>query len=107
MRMPFGQYRGQPLSALPDEYFEWLLSIELREPLRSAVIAEVESRNGQPQSQQQIRPPIPVLLEIVAEGRRSLARQCHPDVGGDLEKMKHVNVTADFLEAQIRTLAAG
>ncbi len=39
MRMPFGKYRGLDLEDLPDEYLEWLLSIDLREKLRSALEA--------------------------------------------------------------------
>lgn len=106
MRMPFGLHKGKPLSALPDDYFEWLLSnIDLREPLRSAVVTEAARRNGQPHSTPHHRPPIPVLLEIVAAGRRSLAAKYHPDKGGDLETMKAVNIAADLLEAQIRTQA--
>ena len=45
MRMPFGKYKGQDINALPDEYLLWLLeNIELRDPLLSAVEAEVDER---------------------------------------------------------------
>ena len=108
MKMPFGMYRGVPLSELPEDYFEWLLSnIDLREPLKSAVLAESQRRNGRPQSTPHHRPAIPVLLEIIAAGGRSLARQYHPDLGGDPEKMKSINFGADFLEERIRAEAGG
>ena len=46
MLMPFGKYKGQELTALPDEYFCWLVAnIPLREPLRSAVAAEITERD--------------------------------------------------------------
>jgi hypothetical protein len=37
--MPFGAYRGRTLPNVPDNYIGWLLSIELRDPLLSAVQA--------------------------------------------------------------------
>ena len=37
MRMPFGKFRGWPVVELSDSYLAWLLTIELREPLRAAV----------------------------------------------------------------------
>src|SRR5262249_13372047 len=49
-RMPFGKHRGVLLSELPDYYSTWLgdkLS-EWREPLRSAVAAELERRKAAP-----------------------------------------------------------
>lgn len=43
--MPFGRYRGHPLSALPDDYFAWLRALpDLRPRLRAAVDAEAERR---------------------------------------------------------------
>ena len=45
MRIPFGKYKGQDITALPDEYLLWLLeNIELRDPLLSAVEEEVAER---------------------------------------------------------------
>jgi hypothetical protein len=43
--MPFGRYRGRPLSALPDGYLAWLDALDgLRPRLRAAVDAEVARR---------------------------------------------------------------
>lgn len=36
-RMPFGKHKGTPLNDLPVDYLKWLSTIELREPLASAV----------------------------------------------------------------------
>lgn len=49
MVMPFGRYKGQELATLPAEYLTWLAGLELREPLRTAVTAEVERRNAEQQ----------------------------------------------------------
>jgi hypothetical protein len=39
VRMSFGKYRGKPVAEIPESYLKWLASIELREPLKSAVAA--------------------------------------------------------------------
>jgi hypothetical protein len=46
--MLFGKHRGTPLSELPGGYLRWLGTKldEWQEPLRSAVAAELERRNG-------------------------------------------------------------
>ncbi len=46
MSMPFGKYKGQEISAIPDEYLLWLVSnIPLREPLLSDVVEELTSHS--------------------------------------------------------------
>ena len=46
MLMPFGKYKGQELTALPDKYLCWLVAnIPLRDPLRSAVTEEITDRD--------------------------------------------------------------
>jgi len=44
--MPFGRHRGRPLSEIPADYLAWLCTLDLREPLRSAVAEEVARRSG-------------------------------------------------------------
>jgi hypothetical protein len=39
LKTPFGKHKGTPVKDLPGEYLRWLSTIELREPLRSAVAA--------------------------------------------------------------------
>jgi len=46
VRIPFGKYRGHEVEALPDGYLRWLVTVELREPLRAAVWAELVQRTG-------------------------------------------------------------
>ena len=43
-RMPFGQHKGEYIADLPDDYLDWLLTIELHGWLESAVCDEIERR---------------------------------------------------------------
>jgi hypothetical protein len=36
-----------------------------------------------------------IFAEIITAGRQALAKRNHPDVGGDSEKMKSINIAAD------------
>jgi hypothetical protein len=40
--MPFGKYKGTPLTELPIDYIWWLNDKNLRDPLHSALNAELE-----------------------------------------------------------------
>jgi len=43
--MPFGKFKGQLISELPDWYMEWIVAnMVLREPLASAINNEIERR---------------------------------------------------------------
>jgi hypothetical protein len=46
MLMPFGKHKGAELDAIPAGYLTWLITTELRDPLRDAVVAELERRKG-------------------------------------------------------------
>jgi hypothetical protein len=145
--MPFGKHKGEPLSEIPDDYLEWLLSgeITLRPWLREAITTERIRRilNGRGSSNQQShangngsnwrdswdeftrrygeerqaprsgarRLPAGVTreaaLQIVEEGRRSAAKKVHPDVGGNGEDMKAINVTHDWLRALVLSVFDG
>ena len=95
--MPFGKYRGRPLSELPDDYLFWLLSLDnLRQPLRLAVEAE---RDCRARAVQQLASP--ALKEILQAGYRTLARKYHPDHGGDVVKMQQINAAMDEIRRQI------
>jgi hypothetical protein len=100
--MPFGRHRGRALADLPDGYFAWLRTLDLREPLRSAVAEEVERRDRQ-------RPDPRVVEDLIAAGQRALARRHHPDAGGSHDAMISVRLAADWLferAARLRGIAA-
>ena len=43
--MPFGQHKGSLITQIPDGYLIWMFeTMELREPLKSALNAELERR---------------------------------------------------------------
>ena len=73
MKISFGRHKGKPLSALPGEYLDWLRTIELREPLRSA---EVAARRNP------AKPCRTLAVAVINCGFRALALEKHPDKGG-------------------------
>jgi hypothetical protein len=96
--MPFGRYRGQPLSALPSDYLQWLLTLDdLREPLRSSIRDEVARRSG-------ARPDPRIVEDVIAAGQRSLAKRHHPDTGGSHESMLAVRQACEWLFERAREL---
>src|SRR5687768_17402034 len=44
--MPFGKYKGWPLDQVPDDYLEWLQTIDLRPRLLQAVMQEAAYREA-------------------------------------------------------------
>lgn len=47
--MPFGKFKGTPLEELPADYLCWVAQLDLREPLRRAVVTELVRRVLTPQ----------------------------------------------------------
>ena len=107
MRMPFGKHKGIPLSELPKDYLQWLARLDdLREPLASAIAAELRARstksNSSPNSSDTVtvaidKDDVSTARELIQLGRRTAALRHHPDAGGDPQKMVEVNTTADKL----------
>jgi hypothetical protein len=102
--MPFGRFKGAPLRDLPEPYLAWLLgpTINLREPLRSHVLAEAERRAAEARRTTEPPPPAVSVDGTVAErlvetGFRVLAKRVHPDVGGASEDMRALIEAREFL----------
>jgi hypothetical protein len=112
MKMPFGKHKGEPFAALPDDYLDWLTTIDLRPRLRAAVYAEIRRReeeelNARSRGSVSLTCPEPrVARELVGAGLRSLARRYHPDAGGSHNEMIRVTACADWLRALIDGRAA-
>jgi len=108
MMMPFGEYEGRALSSLPDVYLVWLTSRELRGDLRSGVEQEILRRfRTPPLDARTVRstPAADVALALIDAGLRSLARRCHPDLGGTHEAMLRVTQAAEWLRHQLQRVA--
>lgn len=106
--MPFGKYRGVEIAELPDDYLGWLLSLgaELREPLRTAVMAERRSRQRPRGTVKALpEPVVTAAQEIVNVGYRKLAAIHHPDRGGDTEAMTAVNLAVEWLREIVEQAA--
>lgn len=105
MRMPFGKYRGEKLTDIDIGYLGWLLeSCDLREPLRSAVKAELERREWN-QSPDPLRSNT-ITTDIVNTWHRRMAVKFHPDKGGSHEAMKAVNFGRDVLLSLMEEVTA-
>ena len=117
--LPFGKFRGYTVTEVPTHYLWWLVGLpDLRPWLRKAVDQELNARGqGPPHSshsyssppppRMRLRPPCATpatVLALIEAGRRSLAKQHHPDLGGegsDGQKMTEVNAAADWLSALV------
>jgi hypothetical protein len=101
MKMPFGKHKGAPLDALPSDYFAWLLSLDLKEPLKSALAMERERRYCERAEAVSLDSVKGAAKEIVSVGYRTLAQRWHPDHGGDHKKMQAINAAKEYLEQRI------
>jgi putative quorum-sensing-regulated virulence factor len=105
VRMPFGQWKGALLSELPTDYLEWLTTITLRGPLRGAVAAEIRFRRDYTHAPSAPLHDLRLARQIVDRGYKVLARDHHPDTGGDLRTMQRLNATASWLRERLLVLA--
>ena len=101
MRMAFGKFKGQRIEDLPNDYLEWLASIELRGALKG----EVPAGAGQAHpSQWHAGKANPKMVdEIITAGLHTLSLRYHPDIKGG-SQMIEVNSAADWLRMQVRAL---
>lgn len=126
MRMPFGKYRGQELSEVPESYLCWVLDncerigptlrqaiegvlgVESAEPPYRPAEATFGGRTTPPRPPP--KPPAPPpprrpnldrlkgeVMDAVQRCRRSMARTLHPDRGGDTAMMQAANGATDEL----------
>jgi hypothetical protein len=115
VRMPFGKFVGVEVCDLPDNYLEWLLTIELKPYLRDAIEREWGSRSAPqtpPISRENrltisIKVPltdVPLVREVLDRGYRAAARLRHPDRGGSDRDMQKLNGLVESLRNQIEAL---
>lgn len=114
-KMPFGKYKGTPISELPDWYLTWALEhlTEISGELWIALKREWDARQRGSSTDMPSPSSVPdgvsleIASQIISEGRRALTRRHHPDIGGDPSVMLSVNVTYDFLVKRIGRLLDG
>jgi hypothetical protein len=99
VRMPWGKFRGQPLTAIDGGYLRWVASsaTATRPWLREAVLAELFRRGCAvpPKGQQQA----PVDLRgVIRKWHHEMAARYHPDRGGSTDAMQAINHAADRLK---------
>jgi hypothetical protein len=95
--MPFGKYRDRPLAEVPKSYLQWLVSTatNLSPDLRAAIQDVLEP------PVLRYPPPDPETVTLIVNaGVRALAREHHPDVGGDLAVMTRINSAAQWLKSR-------
>ncbi len=93
--MPFGKYRGQPLSAIPADYLLWVLS-NIRE-LNPITRREIEFRLGIGKAERRApspaASPAPVdrAMDALKGWYRKSSLRFHPDHGGSTAAQAVVN----------------
>jgi len=105
VRMPFRKHRGQALSALPLDYLRWLHSLDdLREPLRGEVLYELFVRRSAPAPERPsaLCPDRQLAARVIDAGRRALAKQFHPDVGGSHAAFLKLTEVTEWLAERAR-----
>lgn len=89
MKLQFGKYTGYDLRDVPREYLEWLA--ENNRKTLSDIETELERRDAAEEAS------MSWMERVVTVGFKTLAKQHHPDLGGDADTMKQINSAADEL----------
>ena len=95
-KMTFGKYAGQPLSAVPLDYIEWL--IDDGEKRVALFTAEVKRREAQEAA------TLPMTEALVEAGYKALAQKYHPDKGGDAATFQELAGARELLRTTLREL---
>ena len=95
--MPFGKYRGQPISEIPADYLQWLEPQKFVFPqLREVIKKELAERPPVPVRRAQC--PDPALArELIEVGVRTLSIRFRPDQ----EKLTMLDQCANWLRQKI------
>lgn len=108
--MPFGKWKGKPITELKDTYLDWLMGLDdLREPLKSAIEHEVQRRgssgsgassakpNGNGKAAPSLCPSPELAEEIVSIGMRTISQRFDPDKAADHEAVVLLHDTAKWM----------
>lgn len=92
-KMPYGKYKGLALEQIPTTYLEWILK-SMKESAAS-IEDELEAR------EQQESATLSMARRLIEAGYRQLAKQMHPDAGGDTAAMQELNGTVERLRRTV------
>jgi hypothetical protein len=90
---PFGTHKGLPITEVPKEYLEWYL--RENEVLMKQCRAELERRDALEEATQSM------AERIIQAGYRALAKQMHPDLGGDPAQFRELQGTVEELRSAL------
>jgi len=99
-----------PLSDIDSGYLCWIVEQcdDVKPDLLNAITEELRSRFGAapppPPASSPGRKPCPdpaLAARVVAAGLHKLAREHHPDVGGDTATMQRLNAVVEWLKAMV------
>ena len=93
----FGKYNGQALRDVPTDYVEWLAR-DTTDKLKLWT-SELERREAAEAA------TLPMTLAIVEAGYKALAKQYHPDTGGDTRTFQELAGAREVLRTALKELA--
>lgn len=94
MKLTFGKHNGSDIRDVPRGYLEWL--VENSRNTVSMVEEELARRDLLEEAS------MTWMERIVTTGYRTLAKQNHPDIGGNADDMKRINSAAEELRLLLR-----
>jgi hypothetical protein len=88
MKMPFGKYRGEKLTEIPESYLCWVLDTceDISPTLRLAIERTLDLPD-----EPRTRPSALLVPELVDRWYRTLALEFHPDRRGSHDGMLAIN----------------
>ncbi len=90
----FGKYKDKHIREIPDDYLNWIKDNNVK--LIEQIDKELTRRESDAEAN------MPLKEKIISMGYKALAKQFHPDLGGDLDKMKNLNLAVEDLKEMIR-----
>lgn len=95
MKLNFGKYAGWDITAVPDDYIEYMISsneksLKMFKDEQERRIAVTDAK-------------LPMMARIIQAGYRVMANQNHPDKGGSTATMQEINAANEKLKVLIET----
>jgi hypothetical protein len=97
--LPFGRYRGRPLTERSSDDVECALALDhLPEPLKSRRRVEAQRRRLYQQSRRPLHARTGEAL--IAAGVHALAQHHHPEVASEHKMMVRITIAADWFRTR-------